>query len=506
MVTNETLFCIGSNSKLFTVVAAGLLIHNSTLEPQITWESKIASLLPSWGTMDPIATQQSTIIDLMSHRTGLPRHDFSYRPNEDVLSIVKKIKYLRPSTEFREMWQYNNGMYMVLSYLPTALLPSKPPISQYVKEHIFDPLGMKSTTYSSQRANASGHLADGMVRYGVNMSVDPYAAAQPRPRTYWSPSGEDGNAISGAGGVISNAIDMATWLQTLLSDGKHPTSNASIIPPEVLHRASTGVTVPQGHPIAPELSTAVYGGGQSRSSYRGHEMIEHGGAITGFHTQITRFPFDDLGVAVLSNDDFGGPIVEVIKNKILDDALGLSPIDWSSRLRAMQTPTPAAAPRPANVTLPSVEINSIAGRYHHPGYQTVELCLVSHPSPSDFCQELVSSAPTVLPGVLETFRGIPTFLGRWDSFTFSHIVFTHFDGDMFNVSALASIETADASEPFWTYGNLDIDSGGRVQVARDGDGNIGLGMTNVWGAGPGVRSPEGGTVEDKAEVWFSKLH
>jgi len=37
-------------------------------------------------------------------------------------------------------------MYAILSYLPTALLPSKIPFARYVKQHIFDPLGMTSTT------------------------------------------------------------------------------------------------------------------------------------------------------------------------------------------------------------------------------------------------------------------------------------------------------------------------------------------------------------------------
>lgn len=52
----------------------------------------------------------------------------------------------------------------------------------------------------------------------------------------------------------------------------------------------------------------------------------------GFNTQITRLPFDNLGVAVLTNDHtYGGSIMEIIKYRLLDEALGLKKIDWNNR-------------------------------------------------------------------------------------------------------------------------------------------------------------------------------
>ena len=136
---------------------------------------------------------------------------------------ITKVKHQRPSAEFRDIWQYNNNMYMILSYLPTVLLPSKIPFARYAKEHILDPLGMISTTYSSQVAAASGQLADGMARQVINAGDEKVIF---RALPYWFPSGEDGNrkswvvsaayaahsvtviVYSGPGGVISNAVDM----------------------------------------------------------------------------------------------------------------------------------------------------------------------------------------------------------------------------------------------------------------------------------------------------------
>jgi hypothetical protein len=75
----------------------------------------------------------------------------------------------------------------------------------------------------------------------------------------------------------------------------------------------------------------VYGCGQRRYSYRGHEIIEHGGSNPGFNTQVSRFPHDNLGVIVLSNDDNGNSIMEAVKWRIVDHIFGLEPIDWAQR-------------------------------------------------------------------------------------------------------------------------------------------------------------------------------
>ncbi|KAL0069301.1 hypothetical protein AAF712_003666 [Marasmius tenuissimus] len=160
-----------------------------SLATPITWDTKLKSILGDlWELQDPIATAQSTIIDVMSHRTGLPRHDFMYTHNDTTVPIVsrpvksfqnrlatmtlklERLRHLKPSSEFREAWQYNNNMYTILSYLPTVLHPSRPSLARYVKEHIFDPLGLESTTYSPRVARDSGYLADALAREGVNKS------------------------------------------------------------------------------------------------------------------------------------------------------------------------------------------------------------------------------------------------------------------------------------------------------------------------------------------------
>ncbi|KAF8879112.1 beta-lactamase/transpeptidase-like protein [Infundibulicybe gibba] len=524
-VNEKTLFAIGSNSKLFDIIATGLLISNETLSPRVSWNSRIGSLIPSWGLMDPLASNRSTVIDLMSHRTGLPRHEISYRASDDTQTIVSKTKFLRPSAEFREVFQYSNVMYMILSYLPTALLPSKIPFARYVKANIFDPLGLTSTTYSFDVANATGNLADGMSRQRTpeEIRTNPLGPGIPRPLPYFSPTGgEDGNALSGPGGVISNAIDMAKWLQALLLGGTNPTNNASVIPPQVIEMVSTGITVPFGTAQFPELSPIVYGGGQEHRKvtspdvdeyelplpYRGHEIIEHDGGTPGFSSQISRLPNDGLGVAILINDDvYGAIFMSIIKGYVLDRALGLTEIDWDARIKATILGSSSPPPsRPANATLPAVgAFTSLAGKYTNPGYQTIELCVVANPgsngttsNSTQSCKNLVTEAPRTLPGAVNS--SVPTLLARLDSVWASHLAFIHWSGNVFNISALQSVPTGNASEPFWMYV---VNNQGVGEFARDSPGGrVGLGLTGVWGAGFGVPGPSGDTVHERAEVWF----
>ncbi|KAJ6569266.1 beta-lactamase/transpeptidase-like protein [Mycena capillaripes] len=538
-VDSDTLFSIGSNSKarrstiplcsythfiiqtqLFNILATGLLISNESLSPRISWNTKIASFVPEWKLMDPVASAESTIVDVMSHRTGLPRHDIIIAPSEP-LDFIRRLRYLKPSTGFRELWQYNNHMYTLLSYFPPLLVGIS--FEKYVNDFIFEPLGMRSTTYFSGRAEASGKLADGIARDGVNHTEDMFGLGRLRALPYWGPSkGDVGHVMGGAGGIISSANDMAIWLQTLLGEGNHPTRNTTVIPADVIRRVAAGVTV--AAPVAPfpELSPMVYGGGQTRGTYRGFEYIEASSPVSsfvGFRSQVTRIPAHNFGVAVLSNDDaFGTEIAEAIKYRIMDEALKLQALDWSSRFKSALVANfdrrviPTA--RPTNTSLPSWPFDALAGKYHDPGYGTVELCLVSQhraaTTISNSCRELVDGLNITLPDVLDP--EIPTLLTKWPLHKLTHVALTHFENNVFNFTGFESVPTHNSTDkPYWVRTHRDLSSPGALGVDPNlfaefsWDGTLGIGMRGLWIAGEGVNGPDGDTVKTRAEVWFAKI-
>jgi CubicO group peptidase (beta-lactamase class C family) len=70
-VTTDTVFPICSVTKSFTATALALLVD----EGKIEWDRPVREYLPEFRLCDPIATDQATLRDLLTHRTGLPRHD-----------------------------------------------------------------------------------------------------------------------------------------------------------------------------------------------------------------------------------------------------------------------------------------------------------------------------------------------------------------------------------------------------------------------------------------------
>ncbi|KAJ7032461.1 beta-lactamase/transpeptidase-like protein [Mycena alexandri] len=492
-VTADTLFAIGSNSKLFDILATGLLISNETLTPRISWTSKIASIIPGWKLMDPVATRESTLIDIMSHRTGLPRHDFMTPLDVSAADIIPRLQHVRPSTGFREQTQYNNHMYTVLSYLPTVLLNTS--YEQYVRDNILTPLGMEATTYFYADAVKTGKLADGFLREGANLTQDPFATGTVRALPFWDRSPK-GHVISGAGGVISSALDMAIWLQMLLTGGKSP-SNETVIPAAVINKVATGVSVFTPVAAYPELSPVVYGGGQLRGTYRGVEMIEHGGSTIGFKSQVTRFPSKDLAIAVLTNEeDWGNMIMEAVKYRIVDEALQLEPVDWTARYRTKisQSVPPPFITRPKNAEAPAVPYAALAGAYDHRAYGKLDFCLFwEDRTAGSACAGLAPDVEKLLPGVIDP--AVPTLISRWDTMVSNYMRLAHYSGNVFNLTALYGYDPSEG----WV---LKVE-GLQAEFEVKGE-DIGFATIGVWGEGAGVEAPTGDTVEERAEVWFQK--
>ncbi|TFK69248.1 beta-lactamase/transpeptidase-like protein [Pluteus cervinus] len=513
-VTGDSLFGIASNSKLFTAIATGLLISNESLTPKITWRTKLASLIPEWRLIDPIAHEESTILDALSHRTGMPRYELAYEHGDSIADVFKRLRNLKPSASFRDIHRYNNMMYSVLSSLSSKLLPSSTLFTRYVKEHIFDRLNLSSTTFSYNKAKATGRLVEGLSREGVNAS-NPIAPGIPRALPFWAPfeGGEGGNYLSGAAGVISSGRDLAVWLQTLLLDGVHPSTNETIIPASVLDTITTGYSINSPRSAFPELSPSVYGGGQRRLSYRGYEMITHHGYVDGFHTWIFRIPSKMIGIAILTNEDMHGSDLEtIIGYRLLDKALGLDPVDWNTRLKEIVLKQ--AAQRVAKSHFPSeatplgVPIESLAGIYKNSGYGTIELCPFTAKDQnaiSSNCKELVDNVDIILPGVIKPDK--PTLIASWNKIWSSHLVLTHFSDNVFNCSAPKSLPTNDTAYPFWVYG-LDSSEAESiiVEFSPASEPGRGFGLRGgFWGAGEGADTPSGDMLRERSEVYFDRV-
>jgi CubicO group peptidase (beta-lactamase class C family) len=154
LVDIDTLFAIASMTKSFTATAVAAMVDDGKLD----WDKPVIDYLPWFKMYDPIATQLITPRDLLTHRSGLPRHDFirtsTYLTREE---LVHRIRYLEPSSTFRQTFQYNNLMYVTVGYLSGSVAGTT--WEELVKQRIFVPLGMTHSNTSAVELQESENYA-----------------------------------------------------------------------------------------------------------------------------------------------------------------------------------------------------------------------------------------------------------------------------------------------------------------------------------------------------------
>jgi CubicO group peptidase (beta-lactamase class C family) len=142
-VTPKTEFAIGSVSKSFTVTGLAAQVKQGKLD----WDRPVREYLPTFRMYDPEATERMTTRDLVTHRSGLPRHDLMWgRGMYTREQLVDRLRYLEPTHEFRSYWQYQNLMFATAGYLSGKLNNSA--WEDVVRDAVLKPLGMSNTNFS----------------------------------------------------------------------------------------------------------------------------------------------------------------------------------------------------------------------------------------------------------------------------------------------------------------------------------------------------------------------
>ena len=106
--TTETQFLICPISKTFTATALALLVDEGRLD----WSKPVRDYIPEFALRDPVATERVTVRDLLSHHSGLPRHDWIWIPGDLSRSeMMTALRHLEPARDIRTDFQYNNLAY-----------------------------------------------------------------------------------------------------------------------------------------------------------------------------------------------------------------------------------------------------------------------------------------------------------------------------------------------------------------------------------------------------------
>ena len=365
-ITPNTLFAIGSCTKAFTASLLGMLRQEGKLD----LDKPVRNYLPELKFSKEEMNENITLRDMMCHRTGLPRHDFSwyYFSTSSRDSLIQRIQYMEPSAGLREKWQYNNFMFVAQGVVTEKI--SGRSWETNVREKIFQPLEMTHSVFTVKDLAASEDAATG---YSVKKD------SLIKKTDYYSL-----DAMGPAGSINSSVLDMSNWVITWINGGKF--MGKEIIPSAYVNEAvSSQMIVGSGLPDKEkrDIYFANYGFGWFLASYRGHYRVEHGGNIDGFSANTSFFPSDSLGIIVLSNQE-GSAVPSIVRNLVADRLLGLRYIDWNSDLKnainkekeaAKDVEKSSASARKQN-TRPSHDLKDYTGLYSNPGYGTMEFGLV----------------------------------------------------------------------------------------------------------------------------------
>ncbi|MGE3975422.1 MAG: serine hydrolase [Bdellovibrionales bacterium] len=351
-VTSKTLFGIGSTTKAFTSTLLGILSDTG----QLNLDQPIVEYIPSFQLLDSEATKSATLVDLLTHQTGVPRHDFAWYKGEfsSRAEMFQLLRFLDPSAKFREKWQYNNWMYMASGYI--AEIVAGRTWESLVAERILSPLKMTTTNFSVIESQKSQDYAL------------PYIFDESGPkRTQFV----NIDLIGPAGSINSNLEDMSQWLKFQLHRGLF--GERRLISGSMLARIHTPVvnTLSKKHQVIKELGAMKYALGWNVTTYRGRRFIEHTGGIDGFLTFVGFLPDSKLGVVVLSNSYAldGMPLGLYA----IDQALSLPEVDWFKRFRDLNGKT--TPPPPLEYQPPPRPLRDYVGNYRHRVYGEVFISL-----------------------------------------------------------------------------------------------------------------------------------
>lgn len=364
-VTPNTSFAIGSCTKAFTSMLIGLLNKDGRLE----YDKPVRDYLPELKFYNNEMNDQISLRDMMCHRTGLPRHDYSwYLFNTDSRdSMMQRLQYQEPSAGLRLKWQYNNFMFLMQGMVAEKLTGKS--WEQNIKEKIFSPLGMtaSSVTIQELEKNAEPALGYQLYKDSIIKKMDYYNI----------------NAMSPAGSINSSVNEMAKWVMTWINGGK--ADGKEIFPAAYMKEAISsqmviGAALPDKE--KPDIQFANYGFGWMLASYRGHYRVEHSGNINGFSASTCFFPSDSIGIIVLTNQN-GSAITSIARNTIADRLLKVKPIDWLADIKKGEVKAKAAASEAESKadssrkkgTNPSHTLKDYEGLYNHPGYGTAEVVI-----------------------------------------------------------------------------------------------------------------------------------
>lgn len=410
-VNENTLFAIASNSKAFTTAALSILVD----EHKISFDDKVTQYIPEFKMYDRFVTEEFTIRDLITHRSGLGlgAGDLMVFPsscNFTKEEIIHNLRYLKPTSSFRSKYDYDNLLYIVAGEVIKRC--SGISWEDFIENKIFKPLEMKNSAASYSRLKDTTNIAT------------PYVVVNEKLKATERFKNENGNS---AGGIYTNVDELTNWLLMHLNSGTY--KDKKIFARTQSKEMWTPQTLQTPNPMPYFRSNfKAYGLGWEIEDINGYKQISHTGGLPGMVSQVLMIPELGFGIIILTNQQNGLAflaISDMIKDRLLKNGFynRTEMYDTFQKLSAQQSDQKLAE---VTQTIAQNKSNNaslnIIGRYVDPWLGEVTLTeqsgrymFESHRSPA-------------LKGQMYYYKG-NTFVVQWDDRSMNADAFVMFNLD-----------------------------------------------------------------------------
>ncbi|KAI9219399.1 beta-lactamase/transpeptidase-like protein [Blastocladiella britannica] len=419
----STMFDLCSITKHFTAAAIGVLVHQGKLN----WTDKVALHLPEFALPDALASRECTVLDILSHRTGIESGDGLWsgttRNASAAFHMFDAFPHMTMAGGFRDAFHYSNNMFAVATVLIERVSGTAYP--DFVTDHLLDPLGI-SAIWCSEEARAHDQVAqphdvddsltmpeflDRHVWGDRKIDVEGVVAADPpttvdegleRAKAIHRHMGpirafsEDSRDGAGTGFLFTSADDMVKWTACLLNGGKSPVGVQVVYDLDVIAKVHNVDEYESKPGETATMRTIGYGLGLEILQHGEYEVLSHSGGMPGYVLFMHVIPGANLTIFTAENQTFcslSDRIVSLILESLLPltrpDAYHPTPLSVTrtlakaklGSLRRQVTaltklfgPTPPA-PSATPLVPKGVALEDLAGVYKHPafGYVTIVL-------------------------------------------------------------------------------------------------------------------------------------
>jgi CubicO group peptidase (beta-lactamase class C family) len=346
-VDADTRFIVASNTKALTTLMLAKLVD----EKAFGWDSAARDLLPTFALGDAEITGRVQVKHLICACTGMPRQDLEWLLEFGELTPERAMQGLagmKPTTQFGELFQYSNVMAAAAGFLGGHVAYPKLELGRAydkaMKTRVFDPLGMKATTFDFKRA-MTGNFS---MPHGFDVDLKPAIAGREIDASVIP--------VRPAGGAWSTVDDMLAYVQMELAEGALPDGTRYISKQSLLARRAPQVAV---------SNDTTYGMGLMVNTRHGVTVVSHGGDIPGFHSDMLWLPEVGVGAVILTNSDRGGTIRGLFKRKLLEVLFDGKPEAEAALVQGDKNFKTAFAAQRAQLTVPAdaAVIDGLAKRY-----------------------------------------------------------------------------------------------------------------------------------------------